>query len=1194
MKQLHFSTQERPGLPKKSGRKKLNRPRWLCLEKRHLVLSLIGWLSLTLLPSPPALASDVVEVLPITDKIIRIYLVDGHIDSYGPGETYANNITYINATDIGKASTLSTYSITSSDDSYYATSRNPINLGRKSKAEDYNSQYQDIPYVWGHWIYVELPRAMVPGKTYTVALANLVENKQSVTFTYNVNTLRSPAVHVNMVGFPSSGPKYAYLSQWMGDFNSSTHQQGGLELDDYAGNQFRLINYATGATAFSGTISKRLDKTAQETTSGDFGPEFNYSHADVWQCDFSNFSTPGEYVVAVDGLGCSYPFEIGNQATQEPFYYAMKGLFWQRQGIVKQMEDGKVMPRDHHPDDITWKWDANWPGGDDVSGFNTASPRVKGIWGYYQDAGDWDGYTTHVKVPMLLCLLYDLSPNQFKDGEMDNRYKLSPADASWIDESNNGLPDLLDEAGWLIKYFRRARTVLQNQYGGTGGVPGYVGRDGIPNDNSLTAWQDTREWYLSAENVEQTFNYAGLAAWYALCLNKFHQLTQSGNHPEYNAWMNEAQVAWNWAENRTATTDDERRARGFAAVNLYRTTTNTTYQSAFQDYANWEPYKGDGEWGNPNIYDIALSIYSFIPAGHPGLNTGLQNQAKNEIETKATNLKVNALNANAFRCPMEENQFFQLGPFSTPKLTLLPVAHKISGDAKYLEALQNATNYVLGGNQQNLTYLSGLGEASDVWIFNPNGWLTNNYNSKVYSNEPFIGYTSYFGTMNFWFTNSIFSEYWSREGSYPRANNSPNKWPEAESKFRNRYSIQGGEFTVHQQNNYMIYVMGYVKAMANVSISPYTLNARPTVSLNLSDDASFPKSGGTLTVNASADVRRVAYYYEWHYIGESYDKSNNFRLNWSPPLAEGTEVLVTAVGYDDRGRMTSPRDAGDKRVVVGAALPGDQTGEVSVRVSSTNDDAEETIGSGTVDLSSDDLDFRSTDICAVRFALDVPRGATIGSAVINFVAKGNTSGANTLTFTAQTSNDASAFGASNRNLSARNMTSASVSWSPGAWADGQTYTSPDLSALVQEVVNRSGWNPNQHLVIKVTASMANKRAARTYDYNGDDSQSPQLVVRYQGPGTATNARRAEPNRLAPPLTLDVFPNPLIADELTVGLGTTTSGDLEVRDMMGRLLLERHFDQQRRVSIRKEALTNGVLILTVRTRQGTTQTKLLVQ
>ena len=113
-----------------------------------------------------------------------------------------------------------------------------------------------------------------------------------------------------------------------------------------------------------------------------------------------------------------------------------------------------------------------------ASGFNTSSPRVYGIWGYYQDAGDWDGYVWHSKVPISLLMLYDLAPDRFYDGDVDNKYKLNASDANWIDEGSNGIPDLLDEASWLIKYHKRARNVLKDNYGGTGGCPGYVGRDG--------------------------------------------------------------------------------------------------------------------------------------------------------------------------------------------------------------------------------------------------------------------------------------------------------------------------------------------------------------------------------------------------------------------------------------------------------------------------------------------------------------------------------------------------------------------------------------------------------------------------------------------------------------------------------------------------------------------------------------------
>ena len=353
---------------------------------------------------------------------------------------------------------------------------------------------------------------------------------------------------------------------------------------------------------------------------------------------------------------------------------------------------------------------------------------------------------------------------------------------------------------------------------------------------------------------------------------------------------------------------------------MYRATANTTYQTAFVNYNTWEPSKADGEWSNPNIYDVATSIYAMIPAGHNGLNTGLQSTLTSALLSKATNTKVDNINANGLRCGMEEYQFMQLGGFTTPKLTLLPVAHKLTGDSKYLDAMKNVANYVLGGNQLNMTYLSGLGEESDEWIFNPNGWLTNDYNSKVYSSEPYIGYTSYFGAnggvSGYWFYNSVHSEYFSRTAAYPQAKDWPNTWPESESKFRNRYSIQGGEFTVHQQNNYMIYTMGYIKAMSNTSSSKYVHNTRPTVTLNLTQGGNFPKAGCDLTVSASGDTRRVKYYYEWHYIGESTDKANDFKFNWVPPMVTGTNVLITAVAYDDKGRITKPSAAGEKTVTI--------------------------------------------------------------------------------------------------------------------------------------------------------------------------------------------------------------------------------------------------------------------------------------
>ena len=49
--------------------------------------------------------------------------------------------------------------------------------------------------------------------------------------------------------------------------------------------------------------------------------------------------------------------------------------------------------------------------------------------GWYQDAGDWDSYATHLMVPQHLMLAYQLTPSNFGVGELvlhDKQSGLSP------------------------------------------------------------------------------------------------------------------------------------------------------------------------------------------------------------------------------------------------------------------------------------------------------------------------------------------------------------------------------------------------------------------------------------------------------------------------------------------------------------------------------------------------------------------------------------------------------------------------------------------------------------------------------------------------------------------------------------------------------------------------------------------------
>jgi hypothetical protein len=865
---------------------------------------------------------DLMSISPVTDKILMLHIRDGHIITYGLHERPEDNITFHAPTNIDQATRTSRYTLFSEDDPNYAGGIQPVHTGRKSKGWEYQNIQQDPPFIMQHWIYLEFPDALAQGKTYTIALDEITGNKDSVTFTFDVNRLRSETVRVNMVGFPEEGPKVAYLSHWMGDFHTSVHTNGGLNLDDKAGAECRVIDIESRQTMYTTTISKRMGKNERESASSDF-PSGNFTNADVWECDFSALTTPGEYIVAVDGIGHSFPFEIGNDITREAFYYAMKGLFWQRQGIVTEVEPDSIRPRGHHPDDIVWRFDKNWiaDSGYDDSGFNTDSPRVYDIWGHYYDAGDWDGYPSHTRVPMHLMLLFDLAPDRFHNGDVGNRYKLDE-NGDWIDEAQSGKPDLLDEAVWLPDYYKRARRMLKD-YGGTGGVPGYTGRDAIPYSNTITAWTDTREWYISGHSTEGTYAYAGLAAYYALNLNRHHEISGlQGKHPEFDEWMTEATESWNWVQNnREIEKDHERRAKGLAAAALYRATGDTQYQDVFRGYWQWEPNKDAGEWAGANYWNLAAAIYALIPEGHPGLDNILQQECTANLIGLA-DIKVETMNRNGFRNSMYHNQFLQLGAFSTPRVTVLGVAHHLTGNRKYLDAMQHAVNYVLGGNQLNMVYLSGLGERSDQWIFQPNAYLVSNKNSKVYTPENYLGQTSYFGATGlhseYWHGTGTWkwSEYYSRMAAWPQAADPPSVWPGAEQKFQNRYSIQGAEFTIHQQMNHMIFAMGYINAMANTSATPYSLAPRPEVSLNLSEGDHFSNSGCYLTVNASDNTRKVEYYYGWRFIGKSTDSENGFRMLWRPGLDDGTKVLITAVAYSDRGRKSHPSAAGESHVII--------------------------------------------------------------------------------------------------------------------------------------------------------------------------------------------------------------------------------------------------------------------------------------
>ena len=73
-----------------------------------------------------------------------------------------------------------------------------------------------------------------------------------------------------------------------------------------------------------------------------------------------------------------------------------------------------------------------------------------------------------------------------------------------------------------------------------------------------------------------------------------------------------------------------------------------------------------------------------------------------------------------------------------------------------------------------------------------------------------------------------------------------------------------------------------------------------------------------------------------------------------------------------------------------------------------------------------------------------------------------------LTLKGQLIGNAPTFTSTSGNISSRALTTASTAWTPSTWSSGSDYNSPDISAVVQEIVNQGAWASGNSLAIIIT------------------------------------------------------------------------------------------------------------------------------
>ena len=824
-----------------------------------------------------ATASNIVEVLPLTNKIILVHFDDGSV-------TYPNtlNVSLLNLVEADKTTS---WSFTSSDDIDFQSTVNPSTVGRKSKGTEFikdptwggaSADPRAKPWASEHWLYLVFDKELKSGKSYTLNTGTMAKNGTEWNFVYEEKNLRSEAVHVNTLGYASKAPKYGYIYQWMGSL-------GNLDLTSYAGKKFQIYKVGLELPVKEGTIQKRKSDTNPETIQPNDTPNKNFLGAEVFDCDFSDITADGTYKLVVEGIGSSFPFKIGTDAVWDAYYNVARALYHQRSGIrlappytaagyirpvnqnTKVTSDdgtsfaGKLLYSDYSFMD----WAEGDGGGASQAAIRSAANgKTLDVAGWYHDAGDWDSYWTHQRVPMLLMATWEFAPDRFGDNELN------------IPESGNGIPDLVDEASWLIKFNYRLRKELKAKGYSNGGVGGarvcadvYTSVDGSA-EGTLPSWKETRHTVITKADAFMTYMYAGEAAQFACILKRLGKDPKNFKVEMLDAvdftsmtkdqvnWITEAEEAYTWASSpdnqpATGTNYDAPLAtyKMYAAANLFRLTGKDEYNTVaiteLSKLQNSSSITGDQRFG----------VYSYLLSNNQKADKNLQNSLKNAVISTANTDGINSASSRACRWGGALGFPMLVGQATTPSVFETMIAACLTGDKKYDDVVHTTADYFLGTNPLHTSWITGVGPRpascgfhldtryNNNWVNYP-GWIPYGPWSMAYGYTPFtwtIDGVSMQGGAGSW------DKDWANFSMYPVMD----KWPGHERWNGNIHAPMSAENTIHQNTVYGAITYGYVNdrhytnSTSQIKIGTITLDK---TSINLTEAGSVEELVPTLDI----------------------------------------------------------------------------------------------------------------------------------------------------------------------------------------------------------------------------------------------------------------------------------------------------------------------------------------------------------
>ena len=342
------------------------------------------------------------------------------------------------------------------------------------------------------YVYFTLPKPLKNGEKTTFGTYLLQYDAEKPTQIFKLNQLGNGE---------KQRQKYAYMGVWLGS-------AGALPLKHLDGRTFEIRRSSDSKTVFVNKIKMRRSDPFYQG-------KIPFTGEEVAELDYSKFNTPGKYYFYVENIGKSMDFTIGAETLSEAFYIHARGLYHKRCGIAKEQPfTAWTSPACH-----SQVYTGSFPGNDEhyrkgkniEEGFVRKFQRVEvkhfelikrhslsavksvSAPGGWHDAADYDRRPYHLRIVNDLATVYLMKPENFIDGQLN------------IPESDNGIPDILDEAVWGLKHL----LAVQQQNGGVGT---WFETTGHPQAGEGLPDKDKYVYYVSAPSRNSTFDTMAIGA----------------------------------------------------------------------------------------------------------------------------------------------------------------------------------------------------------------------------------------------------------------------------------------------------------------------------------------------------------------------------------------------------------------------------------------------------------------------------------------------------------------------------------------------------------------------------------------------------------------------------------------------------------------------------------------------------------